>query len=232
MNKNGAIVANKTVGIRLSIIPSTFVETLTPTTNEFGQIDIVIGESGDLSSIDWSTGEYFLKVEVDVKGGENYQLLSQTQLLSVPYALYAGKSANDFSGDFNDLTNKPTTLSGYGITDFDFNGPVQIGSKGVNISEIIEITGTLSNVLNSCWTYISYPEGYTSENSIVLSLEIGTRQYDYTLWVGLGWNIPGQTNQYNIFYQKGPNNMLIVYPGYNNNFFQAAPYKIILMKVE
>jgi uncharacterized protein (TIGR02145 family) len=38
-------------------------------------------------------------------------------MLTVPYAQYAEKAGNGFSGSYNDLTNKPTTLAGYGITD-------------------------------------------------------------------------------------------------------------------
>jgi uncharacterized protein (TIGR02145 family) len=100
---NGSIVANKTIALRITILPEGHVETFTPTTNEFGQIDIVIGGGmSDLSSIIWSTGDHFLRVEVDVKGGNAYQLLSETQLLSVPYALYAG------GVDYNNLFNQPT----------------------------------------------------------------------------------------------------------------------------
>ena len=35
--------------------------------------------------------------------------MGTTQLLSVPYALYAKASANGFSGNYNDLVNRPIT---------------------------------------------------------------------------------------------------------------------------
>jgi len=45
------------------------------------------------SSIDWSTGIYYLKIEMDPKGGSDFRIEDPPhQLLSVPYALYAGKA--------------------------------------------------------------------------------------------------------------------------------------------
>lgn len=100
MKANGnAPLSNKTIGLRINILTtggaSVYEEIFKPTTNKDGQIDIVIGRGGiGFSSIEWSTGEFFLKTEVDVNGGTNYQPLSETQLLSVPYALYAGKAGS------------------------------------------------------------------------------------------------------------------------------------------
>ncbi len=42
-----------------------------------------------------------------MKNPTDYTISGVSQFLSVPYALYAGKAANGFSGDYNDLTNKP-----------------------------------------------------------------------------------------------------------------------------
>jgi len=113
---NGAIVPNKTIGLKISILPEGYVETFTPSTNLHGQIDIKIGLNGnfDFSDIDWSTGEHFLEVSIDVKGGTDYEFMSSTQLLSVPYALYAGGtiesdpvfiSSDAAEIDFDDITN-------------------------------------------------------------------------------------------------------------------------------
>ena len=45
--------------------------------------------SGTFSSIDWSLGSYFLKIEVELSAGSGYVDLGTTQFMSVPYALYA-----------------------------------------------------------------------------------------------------------------------------------------------
>jgi hypothetical protein len=112
VTKTGSIVASKTVAIRLSILKnntngiSVFTETFLPVTNVYGQVDILIGNgtrvSGNFSTIEWSNDKYFLKIEVDIKGGRDYTLMSVTQLLSVPYAMYA-KTAGGLSGGINEI---------------------------------------------------------------------------------------------------------------------------------
>ena len=101
---NGQTVVNKMIRLRISILQDdmngfpVYSEFFTPTTNHYSQVDVEIGRgnvlSGIFPSIDWSAHKYFLKIEVDAKGGTDYQLLSVTELLSVPYAMYAGAVAN------------------------------------------------------------------------------------------------------------------------------------------
>ncbi len=93
------LVASSPVGMRISIHEGTaagtvvYSETQTITSNANGLVSLVIGDgavvSGDLSTIDWSTGMYFIESETDVTGGTNYTITGTSQLLSVPYALYA-----------------------------------------------------------------------------------------------------------------------------------------------
>jgi uncharacterized protein (TIGR02145 family) len=126
-DSRGIPVILKTVSLRISILKnasngtSVYSETFRTSTNLYAQVDLEIGRgtivSGMFSAIDWADDEYFLKVEVDPRGGTNYQVMSISQLLSVPYALYSGSAVNSFSGSWNNLTDKPVTLVGYGITD-------------------------------------------------------------------------------------------------------------------
>jgi uncharacterized protein (TIGR02145 family) len=121
-DSRGLTVPSRTIRLRISILKSntngfvSYSEYFTPTTDINSQVDLQIGRgnvlTGIFSSIDWSSDVYFLKIEVDVRGGTNYQLISVTQLLSVPYALYAAKAGNNFSGYYNDLKNKPTLFDG------------------------------------------------------------------------------------------------------------------------
>jgi hypothetical protein len=100
--KGGTVIANKTVTLRVSILQNNamgiakYVERFTAITNSTGQINIEIGHGtpllGYFPDIAWGGDKYFLKVEVDTKAGTNYTEISVTQLLSVPYALYAGSS--------------------------------------------------------------------------------------------------------------------------------------------
>lgn len=116
-NANNTLVASAPVGIRVSILQGSvsgspvYVENQTATTNVNGVVALEIGggnvQSGDFSAINWGTSTYFIKIEADPTGGNNYTLSSTQQLLSVPYALCAKKSAGDFSGNYYDLTNRP-----------------------------------------------------------------------------------------------------------------------------
>jgi len=122
---SGDVVADQAVGMQISILQGStsgtavYVETFTPTTNEFGLINLNIGAgtlvSGDLTTIDWSADTYFLKIEMDITGGTTYEEYGTSQLLSVPYALHA-KTAETFTGT---------------ITETD---PVYTASQAVNIT--------------------------------------------------------------------------------------------------
>ena len=90
------LVTSQVVGMRISILQGTtavYVETQTPTTNVNGLVTLEIGGSsatvvsGTFSTIDWSTGTYFIKTETDPTGDTTYTITGTSQLLSVPYAL-------------------------------------------------------------------------------------------------------------------------------------------------
>ena len=104
----GNIIANQNIGLQLDLRQSTangavlFTETHATSTNAFGLFNIAVGSGtpqlSTLSAIDWSTGPYFLEVSMDATGGTSYQSLGTSQLLSVPYALYAETSGNGSVG--------------------------------------------------------------------------------------------------------------------------------------
>ena len=116
-NASNALVTNAPVGVRVSILQGSpagnavYVETHAVSTNANGLMTLEIGDGlvqqGTFAGIDWANGPFFLKTETDPAGGDNYSITSTQQLMSVPYALYAGEAANGFSGDYNDLTNRP-----------------------------------------------------------------------------------------------------------------------------
>jgi uncharacterized protein (TIGR02145 family) len=98
-NSDGEVMANSTIGIRLSILKGSmqgttvYSETHFPQSNQNGLITFVIGQGsplqGNFTGINWAEGPYFLKTEADPTGGANYSLTGVTQFLSVPYALHA-----------------------------------------------------------------------------------------------------------------------------------------------
>jgi len=104
-NSVGNVLPNKKIVVRLSIREGSatgtvlYKETRTITTNNFGLFNIAIGgpgadnTTGTISGIDWSTAAKFIQVEIDPDGGSNFINMGVAQLLSVPYALYAGSSS-------------------------------------------------------------------------------------------------------------------------------------------
>lgn len=106
---NNELIVNKQVGMRISLLKDStigkavYIESHTPLSNANGLVSISIGSgivvSGTFANIDWSKGPYFVKTETDVAGGTNYTLITTSQLLSVPYALYAANSQPGPKGD-------------------------------------------------------------------------------------------------------------------------------------
>lgn len=143
-NSSNALVAATPVGMQISLLQGTasgtavYVETQTATTNANGLVSIEIGTgtatTGTFSEIDWATGPYFIKTEIDPAGGSNYTITGTQQMASVPYALHAAKSGGTvFETTIDDPTAIHNTNAGnVGIgTDLpseklDVNGNVRI----------------------------------------------------------------------------------------------------------
>ena len=71
-----------------------YQETVLLNSNQFGLVTHAIGSTGGLQAVNWGTGSKYLQVEMDISGGSNFVDMGTTQLLSVPYALYAETSGN------------------------------------------------------------------------------------------------------------------------------------------
>lgn len=95
------LITNQAVGMKISILQGSvsgtavYVEIYNPnpSTNANGLVAVEIGGgvplSGNITTIDWSAGPYFIKTETDPSGGTNYTISGTSQLLSVPYALFS-----------------------------------------------------------------------------------------------------------------------------------------------
>lgn len=103
-NASNVVVASSPVGVKISLVQGSpngtavFVERHAKSTNANGLVSLEIGGgttlSGSFAAIDWGKGPYFIKTETDILGGTNYSIVGSTELLSVPYALYAANSGN------------------------------------------------------------------------------------------------------------------------------------------
>lgn len=81
-----------------------FSERHSTATNQFGLFSVNIGDpsapdlSGSFTTILWSAGPYFLEVLLDPAGGTNTVSVGTTQMMSVPFALYAQSAGNGPTG--------------------------------------------------------------------------------------------------------------------------------------
>ena len=101
------ILTNQAVGMRLTIQQGSvggttvYTETFAPTTNGYGLVNLEIGTgttSDDFSTIDWANGPFYIETAADITGGTAYSVMGTSQLMSVPYALYAKTSGSSTPG--------------------------------------------------------------------------------------------------------------------------------------
>lgn len=159
-----ALVSNQAIGMQISILQDSasgsvvYVETQTPTTNINGLVSLEIGTgttTDDFSTINWATGTYFIKTETDPTGGTNYTITGTSQLLSVPYALYAAKS-----GDNEVYT------AGAGI---DITG---------NVVSTVGCTYSLGDYVPALGGYIFYLDGSNCHGLVAQVVNIGGQTWD------------------------------------------------------
>jgi hypothetical protein len=103
-NTTGELIVNSNVYFKFNVIQGSqtadpiFTETHEILTDDLGQVNLIIGQgtanTGVFSELDWSLGSYYLGIQLSIDGPNDYVAMGTTQLLSVPYALYAANSGN------------------------------------------------------------------------------------------------------------------------------------------
>ncbi len=149
-NSDDALVANTEIGMQISIIQgstfgaSVYVETQTPTTNANGLVSIEIGSDdatvvhGSLSELDWADGPYFIKTETDPAGGTNYSISGISQLLSVPFALYA-KTAETVTGGVSETDPLFSESEAANITETDITNLSNLSGTNTGDQDLTEL---------------------------------------------------------------------------------------------
>lgn len=114
-NSQGQAIPNASIRTRFTLLDGSatginvYSEVRLLTTNQLGLFTAAIGGAGatnvtgSFATIDWSTGKKFIKVEADPLGGTNFLALGNTEMLSVPYALYAVNGKVGAAGPSNIL---------------------------------------------------------------------------------------------------------------------------------
>ncbi|OCK51494.1 hypothetical protein BA768_16190 [Chryseobacterium sp. CBo1] len=193
-NNSGQLLTNQNIGVKVSVLQGSpagaavYSERLTGTTNTNGLISLEIGSgtvlSGTFSTINWASGNYYLKTETDPTGGTNYTIAGTSQLLSVPYAMYAksaGSSGGSFTLPYTATVNNAATL--FGITN-DGDGTSLEGTNNTTTSNVASVRGIVSNTAPG-----GFSSGVRGINNGTGGLGIGV----YGSQGGSGWGVYGTT---------------------------------------
>jgi hypothetical protein len=149
-NASGDPLANQSVTLLFSIRsgapngPVAYSEKQTLNTNQFGQTNTVIGQGtvlqGDFSTINWAASAKYLTVSIETTPNV-FDELGSSQLMSVPFALYAQSSGGgsnpvgDNWGSQSVQTN--TTLTGNGTA----ANPVGIAQQNAQPGQVLKWNG-------------------------------------------------------------------------------------------
>jgi len=133
----GNILDDQNVGLKIDVLQgsssgtSVYSEEHSATTNQFGLINLEVGGgsilSGDFSTIDWGSDEYFLRFGLDPNGGTSYNSMGTSQLFSVPYALYS-ETSGDISVWKKNGNDAYYNEGNVGIGTISPNGKLQVSS--------------------------------------------------------------------------------------------------------
>ena len=204
-DSNGEKLVNQPVYFKFNIHQDSqtslpiFTEIHYAATDDLGQVSLVIGNGsatlGNFSNIDWATGIYFLGIELDI--GEGYTAMGNTQLFSVPYALYAENSGSTQSAmNLGDILSEGNSANNLQIKDLqnpsDDGDAVSLGYLENSLDNINNDLGNIQEQIseiidgNTDYTQISdvdgnsYPlieiadEFWTSQNLRVKTYTDGT----------------------------------------------------------
>lgn len=193
-NGSGQLLVNQGIAVKVSILQGSpagaavYSERLTGNTNANGLISLEIGTgtvlTGTFATIDWPAGSYYLKTETDPAGGTSYTIVGTSQLLSVPYAMYAksaGGGGGSFAIPYSTTVNNASTLFSL-INDGD--GTSLEGVNNTATSNISAVRGIVSS---------ASPGGFSSAvrgiNNGTGGLGVGV----YGSQAGSGWGVYGTT---------------------------------------
>ncbi len=151
-DNGGNVLANQSISLRISLRedaatgPLLYMEDHAVVTNNFGLFNLQIGNGtpvvSSFSNVAWNEHQYWLDMEMDPAGGASFQALGVSQMVSVPYALYAESSGASLDDAYNagGLGNGRTIEAYYGAVKVEgTDGLLVTGTHGSGAD--IEVSG-------------------------------------------------------------------------------------------
>lgn len=115
-NAQNTILINQDISLRITILnqnnSAQYSESHKVKTSDLGIFSVsVCGGTlvgGNCNTINWLSGQYSLKVEMDITGGSFYQDMGTSPILAVPLASYAAKAQTAIDDKIDDADANPT----------------------------------------------------------------------------------------------------------------------------
>ena len=235
-NISGQLLLNEIVLVKFDVLQNSssgtivYSETQTATTDDLGHIALVVGQgtatTGTFSTINWGSGSYYLGIEFNT--GTGYVAMGTTQLLSVPYALYAeksGASATPGINGLNSLIKTTDELAGANCTNGGTKLEVGVDSNNNGVLDNNEISATQTKYVCNGLNNNDLIKNYIDAPSNVVLLDNTTL---YTVPVGKKVKISNIIRrQYSTFESQDEFleiNGKQIYVGYNKTYNSADTY--------
>lgn len=161
---SGQVVVSSNVGVRITLLKdqaegtTVWSKRAVLRTDAGGLISYVLT---DLQDVDWGSGSYYLRIEIDPEGGSDYVVTTVQQVVSVPYALHAevadsldlrhlNISESDplflaWDRDYNSLINRPTAVSAF-VNDA---GYLTAYTEGQNLADVVAVGNAAGSQLKN-----------------------------------------------------------------------------------
>jgi len=183
-NSSNELVVSSPIGIKISILQGSVSGTIiyqeifnpNPTTNANGLITIEIGSGiplkGTIASINWANSPFFIEIQTDPTGGTNYAITGASQILSVPYALYAN-TADSINGGFVEKEPAFNSSLAKNITASDttkwnnFNTSV---ANAITVSDTIKWTASIHKIGDSYGGGIVFYVDATGQHGLIAAI--------------------------------------------------------------